>query len=249
MDNPRSNVSTGRLKMKSPADVRARVVPSSVAAVGIVPNRAVFCGAVNPVNPVRTSTSTTGPLLNENDPDTYTKSEIRNNTLSAEAPINGCVNSNALVVPAVSTWTRYPSGSVPVSTPSHESSGNDTVKSTTGGGDVNNAGHGPGTNDPRFTRTWVLLAVNVISGIPSNATVARANAITWGVFAGAGLIVAFVWQGLVDIDDLWQAALITLFYMGGAFIGARAFKKASEKLFRRVVLISLLGLSIIGVAT
>ncbi len=98
--------------------------------------------------------------------------------------------------------------------------------------------------------TFIALPIMIfIFAGPSNATVARANAISWGVFAGAGLIVAFVWQGLVDIDDLWQAALITLFYMGGAFIGARAFKKASEKLFRRVVLISLLGLSIIGVAT
>ena len=98
--------------------------------------------------------------------------------------------------------------------------------------------------------TFIALPIMIfIFAGPSNATVARANAISWGVFAGAGLIVAFVWQGLVDIDDLWQAALITLFYMGGAFIGARAFKTASEKLFRRVVLISLLGLSIIGVAT
>ena len=98
--------------------------------------------------------------------------------------------------------------------------------------------------------TFIALPIMIfIFAGPSNPTEARANAITWGLFAGAGLILAFVWQGLLDVDDLWQAALITLVYMGGAFIGARAFQKASEKLFRRVVLISLLGLSIIGVAT
>ena len=98
--------------------------------------------------------------------------------------------------------------------------------------------------------TFIALPVMIfIFAGPSNATEARANAITWGLIVGAGLIVAFVWRDLVDIDDLWQVALITLFYLGGAFIGARAFKRASEKLFRRVVLLSMLGLSIIGVAT
>ena len=98
--------------------------------------------------------------------------------------------------------------------------------------------------------TFIALPIMIfIFAGPSNATVARANAITWGVFGGGGLIIAFVWQGLVAIDDLWQAGLMTLFYLGGAFIGTHAFKKASEKLFRQVVLISMLGLSIIGVAT
>ena len=98
--------------------------------------------------------------------------------------------------------------------------------------------------------TFIALPIMIfIFAGPSNATEARANAITWGLFGGAALIAVFIWEKLLDVDDLWQAALITLFYMGGAFIGARAFKRASEKLFRQVVLISLLALSIIGVAT
>ena len=98
--------------------------------------------------------------------------------------------------------------------------------------------------------TFIALPVMIfIFAGPSNATEARANAITWGLIVGAGLSVAYVWRDLVKFDDLWQVVLITLFYMGGAFIGARAFKKASEKLFRRVVLLSMLGLSIIGITT
>ena len=98
--------------------------------------------------------------------------------------------------------------------------------------------------------TFIALPIMIfIFAGPNNPTEARANAITWGLFGGAGLIVVFVWESLVDVNDLWQAALVTLFYMGGAYIGTRAFKNASEKLFRRVVLISLLCLSIIGVAT
>ena len=98
--------------------------------------------------------------------------------------------------------------------------------------------------------TMIALPIMIfIFACPSNAEQARANAITWGLFGGAGMIVVFALQDLIKIDHLWQAALITVFYMGGAFIGTRAFKKASETMFRRVVLFSLLGLSIIGVAT
>lgn len=98
--------------------------------------------------------------------------------------------------------------------------------------------------------TMIALPIMIyIFAGPSNATEARANAITWGLFGGAGLIIVFALKDLINLDHLWQAALITVFYMGGAFVGARAFKRASEKLFRRVVLLSLLGLSIIGVAT
>ena len=98
--------------------------------------------------------------------------------------------------------------------------------------------------------TFIALPIMIfIFAGPSNATEARANAIMWGLFGGAGMIVVFVWEELIDIQDLWQAALITVFYMGGAYMGTRAFKKASEQVFRRVVLISLLALSIISVAT
>ena len=110
-----------------------------------------------------------------------------------------------------------------------------------------------------FRIAGLLLAVQSLAFIPSVLMATTTGTFrtepTWPyvlpqVFGlVSGLIAAYVWRDLVGIDDLWQVALITLFYMGGAFIGARAFKRASEKLFRRVVLLSMLGLSIIGVVT
>ena len=89
-----------------PFAVRATVpAAGSVADTATVPNNANACGADND-KLVLTSTGFTGPLLNENDPDTYTKSETRNNTLSADAPTTGCSNNNALNAPAVEVCTR-----------------------------------------------------------------------------------------------------------------------------------------------
>ena len=84
---------------------------------------------------------------------------------------------------------------------------------------------------------------------PSSAAEARANAIAWGLFISTGFGALFYWHGLLDVDDVWQAALIALLYVLGTHLGARAFKKVSEKRFRQVVLICLLVLSGIGVAT
>ena len=78
--------------------VENRVDP--VADVATVPNNANACGADND-KLVLTSTGFTGPLLNENDPDTYTKSLTRNNTLSADAPTTGCSKSISTVAPPV----------------------------------------------------------------------------------------------------------------------------------------------------
>ncbi len=84
---------------------------------------------------------------------------------------------------------------------------------------------------------------------PSPAAQARANAITWGLFASTAMIPIFFHQELLGVRELWQAALLALFYMSGAYVGARAFRRASERRFRQVVLALLLVLSVVGVAT
>ena len=84
---------------------------------------------------------------------------------------------------------------------------------------------------------------------PSPVAEARANAITWGLFGGSALIVLFFFSGLLVFEELWHIAFVTLLYMLGTHIGARAFKRASEEVVRRAVLISLLVLSVIGVST
>jgi uncharacterized membrane protein YfcA len=63
------------------------------------------------------------------------------------------------------------------------------------------------------------------------------------------LIAGYAFRDLLGLNDLWQAALVTVAYMVGAFAGTRIFKKLSETMFRRVILVALLALSLIGVAT
>ena len=84
---------------------------------------------------------------------------------------------------------------------------------------------------------------------PSPASQARANAITWGLFISPIMIVLLFREELLGLEELWQAALLALFYMFGAHVGARAFRRASERRFRQLVLALLLALSIVGVVT
>ena len=84
---------------------------------------------------------------------------------------------------------------------------------------------------------------------PAPASQSRANAITWGLFCASIMIVLFFRAGLLSLDDLWRAALLALFYMLGAHLGARAFRRASERRFRQFVLVLLLALSAVGVLT
>ena len=84
---------------------------------------------------------------------------------------------------------------------------------------------------------------------PAPPARARANAITWNLFTSSALILLFFRAGLIGTQELWQALLVALFYMSGAHFGARAFRRTSERRFRRVVLALLLALSVVGVAT
>ena len=84
---------------------------------------------------------------------------------------------------------------------------------------------------------------------PSPASQARANAITWGLFISPIMIVLLFREELLGLEELWQAALLALFYMLGAHAGARAFRRASERRFRQLVLALLLALSVVGVVT
>ncbi len=84
---------------------------------------------------------------------------------------------------------------------------------------------------------------------PAPAFQSRANAISWGLFTSSVMIALFVLEGLIGLKELWQAALLALFYMLGAHVGARAFRRASERRFRQLLLALLLALSVVGVAT
>ena len=84
---------------------------------------------------------------------------------------------------------------------------------------------------------------------PYPSSQARANAIAWGLFTATVMIVVFFRAGLLGLEELWQAALLACFYMLGAHAGAHAFRKASERRFRQLVLALLLALSVVGVVT
>ena len=101
-----------------------------------------------------------------------------------------------------------------------------------------------------FSTTFIALPLMIFffAG-PSPASRARANAITWGLFASSVMIPLFVWEELIGLEELWQAALLALFYMLGAHAGARAFRRASERRFRQLVLALLLALAVVGALT
>ena len=97
-----SMVCTGRFQIIEPSALRASV-PGSLADTAIVPNSAVACGTPS-VRLVRTSTLRTGPLLKLNPPLTYTNSEMRSNTRSADAPMTGPAKAIEIGVPPVGIW-------------------------------------------------------------------------------------------------------------------------------------------------
>jgi len=98
--------------------------------------------------------------------------------------------------------------------------------------------------------TMIALPVMIfIFSAPGNAVVSRATALSWGVVTSSVLIAGYAFRDLLGLNDLWQAALVTVAYMVGAFAGTRIFKKLSEAMFRRIVLVALLALSLIGIAT
>ena len=63
------------------------------------------------------------------------------------------------------------------------------------------------------------------------------------------MMVLLFQEELLGLEELWQAALLALFYMLGAHAGARAFHRASERRFRQFVLVLLLALSAVGALT
>lgn len=98
--------------------------------------------------------------------------------------------------------------------------------------------------------TFVALPVMIFlfSG-PAPVARARANGLTWGLCMSLIFIGVFTWRGLLHLSALWQSALLALVYLGSAYAGSRLFNRSSEPLVRRVVLGSLLTLSVIGLVT
>ena len=84
---------------------------------------------------------------------------------------------------------------------------------------------------------------------PALAARARANTIAWGLCTSSVLVLIFMWRGELDLSDVWRAGLIAAVYISSAYAGSRLFRLSGEQLVRRIVLCSLLGLSLIGLVT
>ena len=78
---------------------------------------------------------------------------------------------------------------------------------------------------------------------------ARATALTWGVCTSSVLMAFFIWTGELDLSDVRQAAFIAAAYISSAYAGSRLFRRSGERLVRRFVLSTLLGLALIGLLT
>jgi uncharacterized membrane protein YfcA len=64
----------------------------------------------------------------------------------------------------------------------------------------------------------------------------RANLIGYFTVIGAGLIVYYSVQGLIDAEVLWRAGLLVLFFVAGIVAGTRLFGFASPATFRHIAL-------------
>lgn len=98
--------------------------------------------------------------------------------------------------------------------------------------------------------TMVALTFMVfVYALPLSAAVSRATGILWGFFVTLAMIAAFMVTGDLTWIDLGPTALVGLVFLGGTWIGSHAFRRIDEDLFRRIVLIFLLVLAVIGMLT
>ena len=105
--------------------------------------------------------------------------------------------------------------------------------------------------------TGVILGASMVAltfmifvyALPLTAAVSRATGILWGFFVSLAMIVIFMVTGDLTWIDLVRGGLVGLVFLGGAWVGSNVFRRVNEDLFRRIVLIFLLVLSIIGMVT
>ncbi len=83
---------------------------------------------------------------------------------------------------------------------------------------------------------------------PEPASNSRANTIMWAFVSSAILCVGFVVGGVITETELLRAAILAPFYLAAIFAGSRLYLGIDETLFRRTVLLILIGGSIVGIA-
>jgi hypothetical protein len=98
--------------------------------------------------------------------------------------------------------------------------------------------------------TFIALVFMIfIYALPAPAAVSRANGIFWGFVTTVAMVPLFMVSGQLVWDDFWRAGLVGLVFLGSAWFGAHRFRRTQEGRFRRIVLLLLLALSVVGMAT
>ena len=109
---------------------------------------------------------------------------------------------------------------------------------------------------------WWLMAIGVVAGIvfggsyialvavvaillgPYDKHEGRTLIIAWSSFAVLGFAATAVVTGTTGMNDVITAAPGAVTYLLGTWLGSRGFQKASEKLFRRAAITTLLALAV-----
>jgi len=96
-----------------------------------------------------------------------------------------------------------------------------------------------------FGGTYIALitVVAILLG-PYDKIAGRALIISWAFFTVLGFATMSTISGTTGIDDVVTALPGAVTYMLGTWLGSRGFNRSSEKLFRRVAITTLLGLSL-----
>ncbi len=89
-----------------------------------------------------------------------------------------------------------------------------------------------------------LIAVVAILLGPYGKDAGRSLIISWSSFAVPGFALVSLFSGTTGVDDIVTAAPSAVTYLFGTWLGSKGFRQASEKLFRRTAIITLLMLAI-----
>ncbi len=92
-----------------------------------------------------------------------------------------------------------------------------------------------------------LVAVVFILLGPYDKNAGRTLIVAWSFFTVLGFALIAAVSGTTGIDDLIVAAPGAATYLLGSWLGTHGFRNSSEKLFRRVAITILLGLSIFNI--
>jgi len=92
-----------------------------------------------------------------------------------------------------------------------------------------------------------LVAVVLILLGPYDKHAGRTLIVAWSFFTVIGFALIAAVSGTTGVDDLIVAAPGAATYLLGSWLGSHGFHNSSEKLFRRVAIFTLLGLSVFNI--